>query len=109
MAGIKGMVASSPRKNTSRRKVWQSMRILRRFSVPDLCRTSGAKTNNVRKFVLGLLKHGYVAKISDNLSGHAGSYHAYRLVRDVGPEYPMRCERCGNPLGKKCREEGDER
>jgi hypothetical protein len=103
VSGIKGMVASKPRQNGVRRKVWQSMRILRRFTIPDLCRTSGASVSNVRKFVRHLARHGYVARQGTYVSGRPGSYQGWRLVKNIGPEYPLRCEICGNPMSEVCR------
>ena len=55
MPGIKGMSAGKPRAGNLRLKIWQSMRVMRRFTVPDLCRTSGANLDNVQKFVRNLL------------------------------------------------------
>jgi len=102
MAGIKGMVSAKPRPNAVRRKVWQSMRIMRRFTVPDLCRTSGAKRNNVRKFLRRLREHGYAAPFGTYVSGRTGSFQSWRLVKDAGPDHPLRCERCGRPLSEPC-------
>ena len=106
MPGIPGMVPQRPNK-TGRSAVWQSMRILRRFTLPDLCRTASAKENNVGKFVRRLYAHGYVALQSENISGMAGSHKVWRLVRDIGPHHPMRCDRCGRPLGEKCENPGN--
>jgi hypothetical protein len=102
MAGVKGMVALRPKQGTTRCKVWQSMRILRRFTIPDLCRTSGGSISNVRKFVRALATHGYVAAYGDYVSGRPGLYQAWRLVRNIGKDYPTVCDRCGNVLGKPC-------
>jgi hypothetical protein len=108
MPGYKGMVPDRARPGVMRLKVWQSMRILKRFTVADLCRTSGAKRNNARKFVQRLVAHGYVAVLPGFVSGRAGSYRSYRLVKDCGPNHPMRCERCGNALGAPCRKGDDD-
>jgi len=102
MPGIKGMTAAAPRQGTLRHNIWRSMRILRQFTVADLCRTSGAGRNNVRKFVKRLEVHGYVTQLGDYTSGRPGVYRGLRLVKDIGPNYPMRCERCGRPLGEPC-------
>lgn len=102
MAGVNGMTARRPRANAMRRKVWQSMRILRRFTIPDLCRTSGASLTNTRKFIRRLAAHGYVAKQGRFIGGRPGEYQAWRLVRDIGPDYPTRCGTCGRPLGDPC-------
>ncbi|KQC11103.1 MAG: hypothetical protein APR55_08145 [Methanolinea sp. SDB] len=102
MAGVKGMVPAKPRRDSMRSKVWQSIRIFRRFTLPDLCRTADARINNVRKFVRRLEEHGYVAKVGGYVSGRGGSYQGWRLVKDAGPNYPTRCRRCGRPLGEPC-------
>jgi hypothetical protein len=78
------------------------MRILIRFTAPDLCRSSGATRYNTRKFLQRLVVHGYVAVLPGYVSGRAGSYQSYRLVKDCGPNYPTRCELCGNPLSAPC-------
>ncbi|WP_419657725.1 hypothetical protein Dvar_68500 [Desulfosarcina variabilis str. Montpellier] len=110
MPGIKGMTDSRPRRTAVRMKVWQSMRIMGRFTIPDLCRTSGASSSNVRKFIHRLVEHGYVAMHQPNVSGQTGSYHCWRLVKNIGREYPMKCERCGRVLGEPCEpEKNDER
>jgi len=103
MPGIKGMAYARPRQGAVRRKIWQSMRILRRFTIPDLCRTASASHGNVKKFVRSLTVHGYVAKFGTYVSGRKGSYQQFRLVRDIGPDYPTVCDRCGNPLSAACK------
>lgn len=102
MAGIKGMIAKKQRENTTRRRIWQSMRIFRRFTLPDLCRTADANSSNTRKFLRRLVVHGYVQPIGGRVRGRAGSYQGWRLVHDIGPNYPMRCDKCGRPLGEAC-------
>ncbi len=102
MAGKKGMKIRRARSNTARYRIWQSMRIMRRFTMPDLCRASDARLFNVRKFVDALVRHGYIAKNAGYVSGRAGVYQSYRIVRDTGPYYPTRCDRCGRPIGEKC-------
>jgi hypothetical protein len=102
MPGVKGMVYSRPRQRTVRRKIWQSMRILLRFTIPDLCRTACASQSNVKKFVRNLTIHGYVAKHGDYVSGRKGSYQEFRLVRNIGPDYPTVCDRCGGHIGGPC-------
>jgi hypothetical protein len=105
MPGTKGMTAQMPRAGALRNKIWQSMRILRRFTIADLCRTSGAKRTNVRKFIKRLEIHGYVAQHGAYTSGRAGVFRGLRLVKDTGPQYPMRCDVCGRPLGAPCNNE----
>lgn len=106
MAGKKGMIRK-PGANAVRRKVWQSMRIFRRFTVPDLCRTSGARRNNVRKFLRNLEEHGYIMRHGSYVSGRPGSCQVWRLVKDCGPDYPSRCDRCGRSMQEPCEKEDE--
>ena len=102
MSGIKGMTPRSPKPTAVRRKVWQSMRIMRRFTITDLCRTSGAKRENVRKFVKRLETHGYIAQVGEYTKGRAGVFRGLRLVKDTGPDHPMHCDVCGRSLNQPC-------
>ena len=82
MPGIKGMSHTTPNKRALRNKIWQSMRILRRFTLADLSRTSGATRTNVRKFVNRLEAHGYVVQQGDYTGGRPGVYRGLRLVKN---------------------------
>jgi hypothetical protein len=109
MPGCKGMTHSAPKKNTLRSKIWQSMRIMRRFTVADLCRTTGAKRSNVLKFVKHLEVHGYVAQQGPYTGGRPGVFRGLRLVKDVGPVHPVRCGICGRSLRGPCVQPQEER
>jgi hypothetical protein len=75
----------------ARVKIWRSMRVMRRFTVSDLCATAEASNVNVRKY-LGALVHGsYVrcikkAESARSLEGHA----IFALIKDTGPLAPKR-------------------
>lgn len=94
-------------KRSARNQIWQSMRILRRFTIIDLCRTSGATRTNVRKFIRRLEIHGYVVQHGAYIGGQVGVFRTMRLVRDVGPQYPTHCEICGYTLGNSCEKRDD--
>lgn len=102
MPGVKGMTNRRPRNNAIRITIWENMRILRKFTIPELCMTTGSKVNNTRKFIRRLAEHGYVAKMGRHVPGRAGSYQGWQVVKDPGPVYPMRCDECGRPLGEPC-------
>jgi hypothetical protein len=108
MPGIKGMTHAAPNKRALRNKIWQSMRILRRFTLADLSRTSGATRTNVRKFVKRLEAHGYVVQHGPYVRGRAGIYRGLRLVKDTGPFYPLRCNTCGRSMSEPCAPEHKE-
>ena len=105
MAGVKGMVQRQ-QQNSSKQKIWNSIRSFVRFTQPDLLRTTGAGKSTVKTFVGRLLNHGYIARLNGYKRGVTGSYQGYRLVRDTGHDYPSRCDRCGRPLGESCTKEG---
>ncbi|WP_321367651.1 hypothetical protein [uncultured Desulfuromusa sp.] len=103
MSGITGMRHSRPRRKAKRNQIWQSIRILRRFTLPDLCRTipGGVSYTNVRKFVSELNRHGIVKKVGRYVGGRTGEYQQYQLVIDSGPTYPTQCPKCKQKLSAK--------
>jgi hypothetical protein len=103
MAGTKGMQHRNHRANTLRARAWQSMRILRQFTVADLRRTSALETTesdyqNLKKWLRRLAVHGVIAPEGPPVFRRAGEYQTYRLARDIGPKHPLVCERCGGPI-----------
>lgn len=101
MAGKKGQVHQQTRQGTGRQKVWQSMRILRRFTLPDLLRTTGERLDNTRKYVTNLTRHGYLRDCGGWLRGEKGSFKSWALVINHGPSHPLVCQRCGLPVTAK--------
>lgn len=89
MAGKRGMEMPADTK-TLRQNIWRSIRILKRFTIPDLLRTvPDLKYDNAQKFIRRLLDHGYVAKTGNYTGGKAGEYQKYVLRKDNGPVLPM--------------------
>ena len=72
----------------ARYRVWRSMRILRRFIVPDLIATAEAGESNVQRFVKALLLAGYLRVSKPKREGSKGGHPIYQLVRDSGPNPP---------------------
>jgi hypothetical protein len=98
MSGKKGMKRPSF-SHVIRRQIWRSIRIMRRFSQPDILRTvPDATTANVKKYFGQLVRHGYIAKDENFTGGRAGEYQSYRLIAEAGPEHPTRCKHCGGSL-----------
>lgn len=107
MPGVTGMRHKKPRRNAKRNQIWQSIRILRRFTLPDLRRTipEGVSYGNVRKFVADLNRHGIVRKVGSYVSGRTGQYQQYQLVNDTGRSYPTECTKCKQKLtAKECKQ-----
>lgn len=74
-----------------RQQIWQSMRILKRFSVADLCPTTEPEASyaNVQSFVSRLFKAGYLRKDGEAKRGFAGQQQTYVLKKDIGPIMPV--------------------
>ncbi len=89
MPGKKGMkrgVVST----SLRQKMWQSMRIMKRFNIPDILRTvPAARYSNTLKFFSNLESAGYIGRIGSYVSGRAGEYKSYALLKDIGPTMPV--------------------
>ena len=88
MSGVKGMHRSAESRRTARDRIWQSMRILRHFRLPDLVATSEAGENNCLKYTRGLCAAGIVRVVQPKASGLKGGHIAFSLVRDLGPKAP---------------------
>lgn len=98
MSGKPGQMHRQPKAGTDRRLIWQSMRILKRFTLPDLMRTSGAGLDNAKKFAAALTRHGYLRDNEDWRRGEPGSFKSWSLRINPGPDYPLVCARCGRPI-----------
>jgi hypothetical protein len=83
------------RQPRARDRLWQSMRVLRRFTLPDLSATAEASETNAGNYIRGLLKSKYVAIVRPRQSGRKGGHVIYQLQRDTGPKAP-RLQRDGN-------------
>lgn len=106
MSGRKGQLHRAARNNTGRRRIWQSMRILRSFTLPDLARTADVKIDNAKKFTAALTIHGYLRVVAEN-TGMNGGYKRWVLICNQGPDHPLVCSRCGKSImaAKKCERE----
>lgn len=76
------------RQPRARDRAWQSMRILRLFSLPDLVATAEIRRDNAMKYISGLVKSGYLKLARARDSGRKNGHAHYRLVRDTGPKAP---------------------
>lgn len=72
----------------ARYRMWRSMRILRRFTAPDLIATAAANRDNVARYVRGLVEDGYLKISTPKRDGIKGGHIVYVLARDTGPNPP---------------------
>ena len=75
-------------KVTSRQKAWQSMRILRRFTLPDLVATAEIGRENIKTYLARLERAGIIRKVLPRRSGVKGGHAVYALIRNSGPHAP---------------------
>ena len=76
------------RQPRARDRAWQSMRILRTFTLPDLMATAEIKRDNALRYVLGLERSGYLKRTRERRSGCKGGFAVWMLVRNAGPKAP---------------------
>ncbi len=84
---------------TVRAKAWRAMRIKGKFGLDDLGRAvlDGSEAgceplDNIRKYVLALLKAGYLLEMKRRTPGSAPTSNGckrWMLVRDTGPKAPI--------------------
>ena len=79
------------RKPRARDRLWQSMRMLPEFTLPDLVATAETSYDNAKKYVRGLERAGYLRRAREKRNGRKGGHAAWRLVRDTGPRAPRLC------------------
>ena len=74
-------------------RVWQAMRILRRFTIPQLQATAGENGKSVyyvhvHRYLAALRRAGYVFLVR-HYSGRPGEHAVFRLALDSGPLRPL--------------------
>lgn len=89
MPGTKGCVKRR-QNQPAQQQAWQAMRILRRFTLPQLLVTCPALAHRTARHYLARLRRcGYVAKVADRATGQVGSFDVYGLRRNTGPLAPI--------------------
>lgn len=76
-------------KDRLRDKVWQTIRIMRSFTHPDLITATGASYSEVHTFVLALRRAGVVI-VTHRSNSMLRRHQTMLLVRDLGPLTPRR-------------------
>lgn len=89
MSGQAGQVKRAPMQTTqARQRMWQSMRVLKRFSVADLVATAETPANSANHYVRALRRAGYLRCVQPVQSGRTAGHARYQLMRDTGPCAP---------------------
>lgn len=74
----------------ARYHAWQSMRMLRQFTISELVATAEISASNIDKYLRVLRACGYVRTTQAKRNGSKGGHQRYLLVKDTGPN-PPRC------------------
>jgi hypothetical protein len=62
----------------------------------------GVNSNNALKFIKNLIRHGIVrVDCWRGKQGQRGSCQVYRLIQNTGPQQPMQCPACKQPITAK--------
>lgn len=73
-----------------RQNMWRSMRIIKRFTIPDILRTvEGATLTNAYKYFYRLEKSGIIVKVGSYVSGRSGEFQQYALLLGDAPIMPV--------------------
>ena len=76
------------RQPKARDRIWASMRIMVRFSIPELVATAETTKANAAKYVRGLAHAGYLRVVAPKRNGAKGGHAVYQLIRNTGPRAP---------------------
>lgn len=97
VSGPRGPHTGQPRKhNTFRQRAWTAMRLMRRFSIPDIVMRAAREGDadpaaNTRRWLLFLVAAGYVVELpvrADDGVPTSNGLKVFRLLRDTGPLAP---------------------
>jgi len=84
-----GSVQRTPMAPTEgRSRMWQSMRMLRRFSTAEVQATAEVSAVQSRRYIYALLQNGYVRQVQPRQYGVPCGHPVYLLIRDTGPHAP---------------------
>lgn len=73
----------------ARARAWQSMRVMRRFTSAQVEATAEIASDNLKRYMRGLVAGGYLRIDVPRVSGRPGSFNVYLLVRNTGPRSPI--------------------
>jgi len=83
--------ARRPKRRTVRDKMWKTIRVVKKFDLARLEEMSGASTAGARRFVLALVRAGYLSELRRQ-PGEALTSNGFKrwlLVEDTGEATPV--------------------
>lgn len=78
-----------PRIGNARQRIWNALRVYKRFTAAEIAPVAEATQDNVQKYLRALARSGYLrlerAKRNGCVDGHA----VWKLLRNSGPRCPI--------------------
>lgn len=84
-----GSLSQAHRVPGARQRLWNSIRVLKRFTSAQLEATAAVNPANLQKYLLALDHAGYLALARPKQNGKAMGHAVWRLARDSGPLAPI--------------------
>lgn len=91
---LPGKNLTSPQPKSIRQRIWQIMRFLEVFTIPEVMALAECSKSSVERYLTDLCRFGYVAKISSfnkraPMAKRRGWHNRYRLLENTGCKYPI--------------------
>lgn len=86
-----GVVDRRPVRRTQQDKLWKAIRLVGKFTLDRICELAEAKTASARRYVLRLVRAGYLVEIKREAGTAPTSpgFKRWSLIIDPGPLAPM--------------------
>lgn len=91
---LPGKNTTSPRKKCIRQKIWNAIRYLNKFTIPEVMAAADCSKANVESYLMHLRRYGYVATVRKQnvklpMSKRKGHCNQYLLINNTGHKYPV--------------------
>lgn len=77
-----------PRNRSQRARLWSAIRVLKRFSLPELKMSAGASRRSTEDLINCLQRAGYL-RLVERGNSMAGTWSVYQLAANTGPKTPI--------------------
>ena len=91
---LPGKNTTSPQPGSKRQKIWQAMRYLEVFTIPEIVALAECSRSSVERYLTDLCRYQYVVKLSGfnkhaSMAKRRGWHNRYRLLSNTGHMYPI--------------------
>ena len=91
---LPGKNPTSPQPTSIRQRIWQAMRFLEVFTIPEVMGLAECSKSSVERYLTDLCRYQYVVKLSGfnkraSMAKRRGWHNRYRLLSNTGHMYPI--------------------